>query len=47
MDEAPTGFMCIKRSVLETMIHRMPDLQYIPDAPPDSPLHGHCYRFFD
>jgi hypothetical protein len=45
--EAPTGFMCIKRSVLETMIERMPELQYVPDAPPDSPLRGYCYRFFD
>jgi hypothetical protein len=47
VSEAPTGFMCIKRAVLETMIARMPELAYVPDAPPDSPLHGHCYRFFD
>jgi hypothetical protein len=45
--EAPTGFMCIRRAVLETMIARMPELQYTPDAPPDSPLHGYCHRFFD
>lgn len=47
VDEAPTGFMCIRRSVLETMIERMPELRYVPDAPPESPLHGYCHRFFD
>ncbi|WP_250519544.1 hypothetical protein [Caballeronia sp. NCTM1] len=47
VDEAPTGFMCIRRAVLETMIARMPELRYEPDAPPDSPLHGYCHRFFD
>ncbi|WP_309791815.1 MULTISPECIES: hypothetical protein [Caballeronia] len=47
VDEAPTGFMCIRRAVLETMIARMPELRYVPDAPPDSPLHGYCHRFFD
>ncbi len=47
VSEAPTGFMAIKRSVFDTMIARLPDLQYVPDGPPHSPLHGHCYRFFD
>ena len=47
VSEAPTGFMCIRRTVLETMIERMPELRYVPDAPPDSPLHGYCHRFFD
>jgi len=40
--EAPTGFMRIRRAVLETTIARMPELQYRPDA-----LHGYCHRFFD
>jgi hypothetical protein len=47
VEEAPAGFMCIRRSVLETMIALLPQLAYVPDAPPDSPLHGRCYRFFD
>jgi hypothetical protein len=40
--EAPTGFMRIRRAVLETTIARMPELLYRPDA-----LHGYCHRFFD
>ncbi|MHC1481393.1 hypothetical protein ACYJW8_14170 [Frateuria aurantia] len=44
--EAPTGFMCIKRSVFERMITAFPDLQYVPDqiGMEDKGLH---YRFFD
>lgn len=47
VSEAPTGFMCIRRSVIETMIARLPELKYVPDGPPDSPLHDFSYRFFD
>ncbi|SDH42160.1 hypothetical protein SAMN04487926_104349 [Paraburkholderia steynii] len=47
VSEAPTGFMCIKRSAIETMIARLPELKYVPDGPPDSPLYDLCYRFFD
>jgi hypothetical protein len=47
VSEAPTGFMCIRRSVIETMMARLPELQYVPDGPPDSPIRHLCYRFFD
>lgn len=44
--EAPTGLMCIKRQVFETMIEAYPDLKYTPDSISQS--HGqHYYRFFD
>jgi hypothetical protein len=47
VSEAPTGFMCIKRSVIEKMAACLPELQYVPDGPPDSPIRHLCYRFFD
>lgn len=47
VSEAPTGFMCIKRSVIETMMEKLPELQYVPDGPPDTAIHDLCYRFFD
>ena len=47
--EAPTGFMCIKRSVFDQMMKEYPNLQYVPDSlnnwkPERAAL---CYRFFD
>jgi len=45
--EAPTGFMCIKRGVLERMIEAYPNLKYVPDGPPNPAKEAHCYRFFD
>ncbi|WP_277184764.1 hypothetical protein [Caballeronia sp. BR00000012568055] len=47
VSEAPTGFMCIRRSVIERMVARLPELQYVPDGPLDSPIRNLCYRFFD
>ncbi|WP_144150388.1 hypothetical protein [Paraburkholderia sp. BCC1885] len=47
VSEAPTGFMCIRRSVIEAMVAQLPELRYVPDGPPDSPLRDLCYRFFD
>lgn len=46
MNEAPTGFMVIKRSVFERMMAAYPDLQYVPDSQGviDRGLH---YLFFD
>ena len=46
MNEAPTGFMVIKRNVFERMMKHYPDLQYVPDSVgvEDKGLH---YRFFD
>ncbi|SAL80020.1 hypothetical protein AWB71_06025 [Caballeronia peredens] len=47
VSEAPTGFMCIRRNVFEAMIARLPELKYVPDGPPDTPIRDLCYRFFD
>ncbi len=46
LDEAPTGFMVIKRRVFERLMQSYPDYQYVPDAVgvQDQGLH---YRFFD
>lgn len=46
IDEAPTGFMLIKRSVFERLMAAYPELQYTPDSigVADAGLH---YRFFD
>ncbi|MDO5638516.1 MAG: hypothetical protein Q4G28_01445 [Neisseria sp.] len=46
VDEAPTGFMVIKRSVFERLMAAYPGLQYLPDSigVGDRGLH---YRFFD
>ena len=46
MEEAPTGFMVIKRSVFERLIASYPELNYVPDSAgiADQGLH---YRFFD
>src|SRR5262249_10398154 len=46
--EAPTGFMCIKRSVFDRLIARHPELHYTPDWPAGTyPEGGVHYRFFD
>ena len=45
--EAPTGFMCIKRSVFTGLMQAYPKLRYTPDGPPGHPdAHLH-WRFFD
>jgi hypothetical protein len=46
LNEAPTGFMVIKRSVFERLTAAYPDLNYVPDSlgVADQGLH---YRFFD
>lgn len=46
VDEAPTGFMCIKRSVFERMVAAYPELQYVSDSD-YSADNGFHYRFFD
>src|SRR5712671_3066171 len=35
--EAPTGFMVIKRHVLTHMMKKYPELNYVPDGPPNNP----------
>jgi hypothetical protein len=46
--EAPTGFMCIKRTVFDRLIATYPELQYVPDWPKGTyPEGGVHYRFFD
>lgn len=46
LNEAPTGFMVIKRSVFERLMASYPEFNYVPDSigVPDKGLH---YRFFD
>ena len=46
MEEAPTGFMVIKRHVFERLMKAYPELQYVPDSygVEDAGLH---YRLFD
>jgi len=46
LNEAPTGFMAIKRSVFERLVAAYPELNYVPDSlgVADQGLH---YRFFD
>ncbi len=41
---AGTGFMCIKRSVFNTLMETYPDLNFIPNDP--TVLSEHCWRFF-
>ncbi len=45
--EAPTGFMVIKRHVFHEMMRRYPELQYVPDGPPNNPLAKFYWLFFD
>ncbi len=46
--EAPTGFMCIKRSVFDRLIARHPERRYVPDWPEGTfPAGAVHYRFFD
>jgi hypothetical protein len=46
--EAPTGFMCIKRSVFDRLIAAYPEMKYVPDWPKGTyPEGGVHYRFFD
>lgn len=47
VSEAPTGFMCIRRTVFDQLMARMPELKYVPDGPPDAWHRELCYRFFD
>jgi hypothetical protein len=45
--EAPTGFMVIKRHVFTQMQQKYPELNYVPDGPPNNPLRHLHWRFFD
>jgi hypothetical protein len=45
--EAPTGFMVIKRHVFTQMMERYPELNYVPDGPPENPQGRLHWRFFD
>jgi hypothetical protein len=44
--EAPTGFMCIKRDVFRQMMEKYPELNYVPDGPPNPQAHLY-WLFFD
>jgi hypothetical protein len=45
--EAPTGFMAIRRQVFTRLMERYPQLNYIPDGPPDNPETPFHWLFFD
>ena len=45
--EAPTGFMVIKRHVFTAMMKHYPQLNYVPDGPPNNPQAHLHWRFFD
>ena len=45
--EAPTGFMVIKRGVFTEMMKRYPELNYVPDGPPNHPQAHLHWLFFD
>ncbi|MET3907340.1 hypothetical protein ABID59_001671 [Bradyrhizobium sp. S3.3.6] len=45
--EAPTGFMCVKRDVFKQMMEKYPELNYVPDGPPNNPLAHLHWLFFD
>jgi hypothetical protein len=45
--EAPTGFMVIKRHVFKQMMQKYPELNYVPDGPPNHPQAHLYWRFFD
>ena len=45
--EAPTGFMVIKRHVFLAMMKHYPELNYVPDGPPNNPQAHLHWRFFD
>jgi hypothetical protein len=47
VDEAPTGFMAIKRHVFSRMMERYPQLRYTPDGPPGHPQAHLHWLFFD
>jgi hypothetical protein len=47
VDEAPTGFMVIKRHVFTRMMERYPELRYTPDGPPVHPQAHLHWLFFD
>ena len=47
VDEAPTGFMVIKRHVFTRMMERYPQLRYTPDGLPGHPQAHLHWLFFD
>lgn len=45
--EAPTGFMVIKRQVFTKLMTHYPQLNYVPDGPPNNPEAPFYWLFFD
>ena len=43
---APTGFMVVKRHVFQAMMQQYPELNYVPDGPPNHPQAHLHWRFF-
>jgi hypothetical protein len=47
VDEAPNGFMCVKRDVFRRLMDAYPNLRYTPDGPPGHPEAHLHWRFYD
>lgn len=47
VSEASNGFMVIKRHVFTKMMAHYPELNYVPDGPPNNPQAHLYWRFFD
>ena len=47
LGQAPTGFLCIRREVLERMMAACPELKLSMDGPPGNPLDPTYFAFFD
>ena len=47
VDEAPTGFMCIKRGVFTRMMEHYPELRYRPEGMPKDQRSLYHWLFFD
>ena len=45
--DASTGFFFIRRSVIEKMIHKFPELRYRSDSNIGADIEQHCYALFD
>jgi hypothetical protein len=45
--ETATGFMCIKREVILRMMKHYPELNYVPDGPPNNPDANLHFLLFD
>jgi hypothetical protein len=47
LKDAGTGFMCIKKEVIQKMFDKHPDLKYVNDINVDAKFEKHMYALFD